>query len=295
MSTHFLEKLNMEKEIPFDCLVIKQGTIKHLSWADPKYIHNIMEMNDLFKIVKTTADTFNEVMAVNMEVNRYNIQNMTIKADIIGEEAGYLYELFYIDLEKNPEYHTESNLNEIASLVNINGDIIYSNAIIFRNHIPSLTDMMNLCDMSKGDLERILYDRVHTMVVTWDDDWKEQRVVGDLNIFANKFFENSKIEKVELPFLMHNINIWYCEGYEENICGKLLKKPIEKCILFSMKSDEFRCNLTLDEVKKIIKLSTVLQNNYTTPIELSTERIDHMGRKIVYNKYKVLDHMYATL
>ena len=91
---------------------------------------------------------------------------------------------------------------------------------------------------------------------------------------------------------MHNINIWYTTDYgENNICGKLITEPIEKCIWFTMKSTEFRGNLTLDEVKKIILLSNNL-NNYKTPNELTEEKFDKLGRKIINNKYKVLDYMY---
>jgi hypothetical protein len=82
------------------------------------------------------------------------------------------------------------------------------------------------------------------------------------------------------------------EGYEYNRpCGSLINKNIEKCIIFTMKSEEFRGNITLDEVKKIVYLSDKL-SNYQTPSELLEEKNDSLGRKIIYNKYKVLDYLY---
>jgi hypothetical protein len=57
-----------------------------------------------------------------------------------------------------------------------------------------------------------------------------------------------------------------------------------------MKSDNYRGNITLDEVKKIISLSKVL-SDYKTPSELLDEKNDSLGRKIIYNKYKVLDYI----
>lgn len=289
----YLEKVIMENTDSFDCLVIKPGTIQQLSWMDPNYAGKLMEL-DLFKTVKTNADNFIEVVATNLDVDKYKVKNLNTKTEIIGEEPYYLYEMLYLDLEKDTEFHKNENLNELANLININGDKIYSNAIIFKNHLPSLSDSMNLCSINKEDLRRILYDRVHTRIVIGDEDsWVEDRVVGDINQYAETFFDGEKFEKLEMAFLMYNINIWYLvsEFGNVNLCGNLIDEPIEKCIWFSMKSDEFRCNLTLEEVKKIISLSKVM-TEYKTPVELLEEKNDKFGRKIIYNKYKVLDWVY---
>jgi hypothetical protein len=58
-----------------------------------------------------------------------------------------------------------------------------------------------------------------------------------------------------------------------------------------MGSEKYRANLTLDEINKIIKLSLKLKE-YKTPSEFIEEKNDHLGRKIIYNKYKVLDKIY---
>jgi hypothetical protein len=58
-----------------------------------------------------------------------------------------------------------------------------------------------------------------------------------------------------------------------------------------MKSTEYRGNLTLNEVNKIIHLSKIL-TDYSTPKEYIDDTNDHLGRKIIYTKYKVLDLMY---
>ncbi len=289
----YLEKVVMENNETFEVLVIKSGSIKHLSWMDPDYSKKLMEL-DLFETVKTNADNFLEVIATKLNVNNYNVKDLHVKTEIIGEEPYYLYEMLYIDLEKETTFHNDNNLNELASLININGEQIYSNAIIFRNHLPSLSDSMTLCDVSKKDIERLLFDRVHTKIVTCDEGkWVEDRVVGDLNNFAQIFFDNEKYEKLEIPFLMHNINIWYTTSLDGNhsLCGNLIDDTIDKCIWFSMKSDEYRGNLSLDEVTKIIHLSTVLKS-YKTPEKFFEEKNDSIGRKIIYNKYKVLDYLY---
>lgn len=289
----FLDKITMENTNSFDCLIIKAGSIQHVPWTDSNYASKLMELN-LFKTVKTNADNFFEVVATNLEVDKYKIKNLNVKNEIMAEEPYYLYEILYVDLEKATEFHTDENSNELASLLNVNGDKIYSNAIIFRSHLPSLSDSMTMCTITKEDIRRVLYDRVHTRVVIGDNEcWAEDKVVGDINQYAEIYFDDEKIEKIELAFLMHNINIWYSvsDSGNSNLCGNLIDETIDKCIWFTMKSDEFRGNLTLDEVKKIISLSKELIE-YQTPPELSEEKNDKFGRKIIYNKYKVLDWVY---
>lgn len=289
----YLEKVIMENNDTFEVLVIKPGTIKHISWMDPEYSKKLMELK-LFDSIKTNPDNFLQVIATNLDVNKYKIKDLHVKTEIIGEEPYYLYEMLYVDLEKETDYHNEYNLNELASLININGEQIYSNAIIFRNYIPSLTDSMTLCNVTKKDIERLLHDRVHTKIVTCDENkWVEDNIVGDLNNFAQIFFDDEKYHQIEISFLMHNINIWYIPNTfgEKNICGSFIKKAIEKCLWFTMKSDELRDNLSLEEVKKIIYLSNTL-TTYQLPSEFSNEKIDKYGRKIIYNKYKVLDLIY---
>jgi hypothetical protein len=294
--THsWLEKVQMENKNFFDVLVIKPGSIKNVSWMDPKYSFKLMELN-LFESVKTNEDNFLEVIATKLDVNKYKVKDLFVKNEFIGEEPYYLYEMIYIDLEKEKEYHTEENLNELASLINTNGDQIYSNAIIFRNHLPSLTDSMNLCTVTKNDLARILHERVHTKIVTCDDGiWVQDECVGELEKFAEIFFDDEKYIKLEIPFLMHNINIWYTTtaATDDNnqLCGSLVNSPVDKCIWFSMKSEEFRGNLTLDEVNKIIYLSKKL-SDFKTPNKYTEEQTDNIGRKIIYNRFKVLDSVY---
>jgi len=291
MENKVIDMIVMENDTPFDCMVIRPGSIEHVPWIDPKYSAKLMEL-ELYELVYTNKDNFTEVIATKLDVDKYNVKNMSVKTEIVAEEYGYVYQLMYIDLEKELSYHTKENKNEMASLINTNGDIIYSNAILFKNHISTHSDSMTLVSVTKNDVERFLHNRVNTKIVTWEDKWIELEVAGDLNTFANEFFDEGGIVKIEFPFLMHNVNIWYTKfDYGKDVCGKLINKKIDKCIWFTMKSDEFRGNLTLDEVMKIIGLSEKL-SDYNTPSEFTSEKIDTYGRKIVYNKYKVLDYMY---
>jgi hypothetical protein len=181
----------------------------------------------------------------------------------------------------------------IANLLTTNGDTIYSNAIVFKTYLPSLSDSMTLQSITKKDLERVVCDRGFTKVVTFDgDNWMEEEVIGDLQVFAEKFLEDTQFNKKSFGFLVHNIHIWYTSDFgTTGVCGKLLDNKVEKCIIFTMKTEEFRGNITLNEVKKIIELSKVLPT-FLPDEELLKDKIDSMGRKIINNRYKILDYTY---
>lgn len=292
---NILKDINMDKNELIECLLIKQGQLNNISWKDPNYINQIFEFN-LIDSIKINGNNFLEILAKSLGVNNFNVKNMTAKTEIVGEEPYYLYELTYIDLENDEQYHINNNINDIANLLSINGDKIYSNAILFRNYIPSLTDSMNLCNITKDDLKNLLYKRAYNTIVigdSFENKFIEDTIIEKMDDYAKKYFEDENYKKIEIPFLMHNINIWYTIGIIENkLCGKLVnERNIDRCILFTMKTDLYRDNLTLNEVNKIINLSIKL-NNYKTPSEFFEEKNDHLGKKIINNKYKVLDKIY---
>jgi hypothetical protein len=293
-SNYYLEEIIMETSNNFECLLIKANNIDNISWLDSDYPNKLANL-DIYESITTNKQNFIEILATKLNIKEYNIKNLSVKTEIIAEESYYLYELLYIDLNDNKEYHIEQNFNGVASLLNINEDKIFSNALLFKNYFPSLTDSMTLISVTTLDIQNILYNRVNTKIVIWDLDnkWKEIEISGDLSNYANIFFENYDYKKIEFFFLMHNINIWYIDDDygEKNICGSLIKNPLEKCLWFTLKSDELRGNLTLNEIEKIIYLSTKL-STYCTPSELLEEKIDIYGRKIINNKYKILDLLY---
>jgi len=291
----FLEKVIMENNDSFDCLLITQGIIKNIPWQDPNYINQVLDL-DYVKSITLNSDNFLDILAQNLKVDNFKVSNMSVKTEIVCEEPYYLYELIYIDLETEKQYHNDENVNEIANLICVNGDKVYSNAILFKNYIPSLTDSMKLSTVTKDDLKRVLYKRAYTTIVigdSFENKFLEDSVMGDLEIYASKYFDKEPYKKIEISFLMHNINIWYTSGITENqICGNLVKeKCVDKCIWFTMKTDTYRDCLSLDQVTKIINLSLKLKD-YKTPAIFLEEKTDDLNRKIIYNKYKVLDQLY---
>ena len=283
------DKVKMENTNDFECIVIRPGSIESVNWNDLYYSHKLMEL-DLFESVTVNSENFVEIVAKKLEIDKLsNETNINVSKAYIGEEPYYLYEMLYVDVKEE----INKNINMMATLLNCDDVKIYNNVIIFKNYLPSLSNSMTLSTVTKKDLQQLLYHRVHTKVVVYDEIMKEIDIEGDLNLFADKFFEGEHFIKKEIGFLMHNLNIWYVinEYDDNNVCGNIISKPIDKCIFFTMKNEEYRGNITLDEVNKIVYLSTIL-TNYTTPSELLDEVNDMMGRKIINNKYKVLDYVY---
>ena len=294
---NYLEQINIEYEDDskkeFECLLIKKGSISHLSYADLDYVNQLLKLN-LCESIKFNSDTFTQIITENLELSKYNDSCIFAKNEAFAEEPNYTYEMIYIDFDKKSEHIKDENINEFATLINVNGEKVYSNALLFKNYLPSLSNSMYIKDMNKDNLKQLLLDRVYTKIVVYDSNWREESVTGDLNIFAEHFFDGEKIEKIEIPFLMHNINIWYntCKySGSYDLCGKIIDARVENCIWFTMKNDEYRGSLTLDEVKKIIHLSKLL-DTYKTPERFYKEEYDKLGRRIIFNKYKVLDYMY---
>ena len=82
-------------------------------------------------------------------------------------------------------------------------------------------------------------------------------------------------------FLNHNLNIWYMKNeYGTILSEKLIPDKIEYAVFFSMKSDDYRGNITLDEVKKIVELSKSLEN-FGLKQEWVSEEKDHLNRNII--------------
>jgi hypothetical protein len=279
---NYLEKVNIDNDI--ECLLIKPCLINHLDYNDINYIDNIINMNCVETII-INANNFTEQIVKYLDADIYKDEDLHTKNDIFHEEPYNIYEIMYLDIINN-----KVNENEFANLIAINDDKIYTNAILFKTNILSLNDEMKLVNFSKKDLQYILKDRVNITIILYDDIFTEKKIFcNKLEEFAQEFFENEYYEKYETLFLMHNINIWYTTLFGlNNICGKLINKPIYKCIIFSKKSENALGNLTLDECNKIINLSLKL-DDYEVPKKYLEEKNDSLGRKIIYNKYKVLD------
>ena len=80
-----------------------------------------------------------------------------------------------------------------------------------------------------------------------------------------------------------------------DVFGNVLDKneTVDKMIVFTMWTDNYRGNLTLDEFNKIKTLSKKINIDYKIPFELTEDSKDNMNRIIVKNKYRILNIIYS--
>ena len=285
------EEMKMENEGEFQIIVIKPNNIENFDYNLPNYMEEITNQ-DFFEEIKVRQENFQEKIAECLRIKQFN--GKQVDTNTFYEEKGYIYELMFLNLTK--EQQSDETENQLASLMDINGEKLYGYVMIFKTHIPIDSNKMVFCDLCVKDIAKIMNERANTKLVLYEEEqWREEGVKGPIDNFGDKFFEEDKyhIKKTEFAFLRHNINIWYTKSEygEDKVCGKLLDERIDKCMWFSMATDTVRSHLTLDEVKKIIKLSEVL-NDYNTKSDMIKEERDNFNRNILKTKHRILENIY---
>lgn len=293
------DKLKFENESTFELLLIKPNKIFNLDWKDPNYLSNILN-SDFVETVTFSPETFVERLGTCLEIDKY--KQPDVKVSIFSEEPNYHYEIMYLQLLQ--EHHNVDLENQFALMLQNNGnETIFGNVLIMKSHVPvnNLKSVV-IKDISKNDIIDLMDKRVSTSIIEFDNgDYEEKKIVGSMDEYAEQFFDEEdryRIEKLELGFLKHNINIWFTRfeyGFE-NVCGNLLKNLlINKCLVFSLITDNVRGNLTMDEFNKIKALSTKLDNEYKIPEDYDKKEYDEFGREILKNKYRILETIYNDL
>jgi len=282
-------EITLENTENFKCLCIKPNNIEKFDWKHPEYLKMLLNQS-FYETVDVSPDNLIEKIAECLHVNDYKGEQ--VNNYVIGENEENICEILFLDMPK--EHQTPENENQMASLINTNGNKVYGYAFLLKTHLPIDSRKMYFKDIGLNELYNFMHCRANTSVVLYEDEyWREERIIGDTQVFADHYFgeDKYKYKKIELPFLLHNINIWYLpdEYGEKDVCGSLLKQiKIDKCILFTMSTTEYRGNLSLDEVKKIIELSVKLKD-YTASDKLIEDEVDSYNRKVIKNKYRILD------
>lgn len=288
-------KVKMSNNSEFTLLVIEPNQIKDRDWSNPNYLSDLV--NDKFcQYLKVHPDDYIQFIGKHLKVDTY--KEPYIKVELIFEEKDYITEMMYVEVKKNEEENYQ--LNEFANLLNINQDKIFGTVIINRTYLSSENNNMHIDDITPDKLQYSLYKRANTTVILYDSDnesFKEEEVFGPMDIYAENFFGEKKynIKKIEILFLKHVLNIWYTEDNYgiNNIVGNLIPSNIkvDKMIIFSMWTEDYRDLFYLNEFNKIVNLSTKLKD-YITPAEHVKEETDSLGRNIIKNKYKILNLVY---
>jgi hypothetical protein len=287
-------QLILKNTEPFMCLVIKPNIIEDQDWTDPLYLSKLAN-SDFCNYKSLDPKKYVDFIIQNLLIEEDN-PNIDVKVQIISESKNYIFEIMYVYVKEGPK----DKINEFGTLLNINNDIIIGNVIITKTYISLEDNNMHYDNLTANDIEELLFNRANTKVIAYnsdDEEYKEALIFGPLDLFADIYFGEKKynIKKKELAFLKHNINIWYTQDEYGNldVCGNLLENNIriDKMLVFSMLSDEYRCSLTLEEFNQIKELSKKMTDYIVSQDDLKDEK-DELGRYIIKNKYKILYQYY---
>lgn len=283
-------EIKLANKTAFDILVIEPNVIKDRDWTDPEYLKKLA--NDSFcRYINVEPDKLVEVMGRELLVDKH--VEPYVKIQVISEQKDYIMEIMYIE-------NITGYINEFGMLLNINDDKIAGNVLVTRTYISSTDNTMYLDNITPEKVENMLYRRANTTIITYDSEeekYNEFSLFGPLDIFSDSFFGENRfnVKKLELAFLKHNLNIWYTEDKYGNldVAGNILPDTtrVDKMIIFSMWSDDYRDSITLEEFNKIVYLSKKL-DNYLVPEDYMKIEKDELGREIVKNKYKILNNFY---
>lgn len=282
-------KVFSDKE--FYVLLVDVGDfdLNKFDWNDPNYVQ-VLVNQPFISVHKCSDATFFEVLKDKLKLTETSL----LVTQNIGEEPLYNYELLYIDSS-----FKDNNLpiNQFATLLNSNGEVVKGPAIVVKNYIPTLTNDRRFVNMTSSELYSLLHQRGYNKVVTWNDEseqWSEEEVYGPMEKYAEKFFNGEFYQKSEIAFLKHNLNIWYLKSEYgmENVMGSLLNCKVEKVLVFTMLTQDIRGNLTKNELTKINQLSKILTPPFKPDNKWFEDEKDEFQRVIIKNKYRILDTVY---
>lgn len=276
-----------DKEFYITLIDVNDFDLNKLDWNNPNYVQ-ILTSYSFIRTVLVDSNNFFDYIGEYFKANEDNI----IVTDTISEEPLHTYQIMYIDKVNN-----NNKVNQYATLMNINGDVIQGKAIIIKNYVATLTSDIRFDNMDSTALYKMIKSRGYNTVGIWDSEsekWKEDEVYGPIENYAKNFFEDEPYKTCEIGFLKHNLNILYLnsEYGKSNVCGTLLNGKVEKVLIFTMLTDSFRGNITKEEIEKIIKLSTVLTSPFKPDNKWLEEKRDVHDRIIINNKYRILDNIY---
>ena len=288
-------KVKMTNTEHFTLLVIEPNQIRERDWSHINYLSDLV--NDKFcQYIKVHPEDYIQFIGKYLQVEKY--KEPYIKVQLIFEEKDYITEMMYVEVKKEDEENYE--LNEFANLLNVNQDKIFGNVIINRSYVSSTDDNMHIDNITPQKLHYSLHKRANTTCLLYNSDnelFKEEEIFGPMDVYADNYFGDKRynIKKQEISFLKHIINIWYTEDEygNNNVVGNLIPNntKVDKMIIFSMWTEDYRDSLYLDDFNKIKFLSTKLKD-YIVPQEYIKEEKDSLGRDIVKNKYKILNLIY---
>lgn len=284
-----ISTLPFENTQNFDILVVTPSNIESYDYNQPGYINKLVNEN-FYHTESCNKDNFFEKVAINLKIKDFDAADRNVVSHVVYDKPGFVFEIMFLDVITEHHKNTK-NENQFANLINFYGEKVYGNMIIIKSNISTQNNNMFLDSVTKEDLFEMLDTRVNTKVVIYQDgEFREDVVRGDMDVFCKALFEEEYFQSKETAFLKHNLNINYITSdYGDSIFPKIIPSKIEAAVIFTMNHENSRGCITLNEIKKIIELSNNLEN-FNPKEEWTREEKDSFGRKVIKNKYRILEY-----
>jgi hypothetical protein len=278
-----MENQLLPQEETFKALLINPYDISKFNFKSPDYREILLNL-DIYQEITLSPKTLAEDLYTLLNLSDFS--QVSINSMALWETKDYLYEMIHLDLPL--QYLPTEIYNGMANLLRNEMFHLFGKVILVKTQINCHDDSFKMVDFVKKDLEDLLINRVKHYGVKLDLD-------GELEQFEfwydpkdelNKFFTDGK-SFTEVSFLNHNLQIYYTKG-SNKVLEKLIDTKIEQVLILTKITDEFYSNFTLEEYQKIIKLLKS-ECPLETPTEWLEEKKDTYNRRILINKYRVLE------
>ena len=278
-----LYKLKTYGTTTVEVVLIKPTNIDKFNWKDGNYLNYIFNLS-IFDNKKIKLDNFANDLGLIFEADKK--EHVDLETSIIGESENIMYEIMW---DQNIEEKLE-NLNGIGKLLHLDNKHIYGNVLFLKTSLPCDNYSNFLINSKKNDIYDFLSQRANHIGVFYDnDEWKEEKWMGNIKDFLHELFDEDKYCNIEIEFLHHNLDIYYVktDGNHGFNLTNLVDCKIDRCFITSKKTKDNWDNISLNQVNKIIDIAKKTKNFKIDLDNLKEER-DELNRLIIKNKYRIL-------
>lgn len=284
------DKIVTETIDSFTGLVITSNNETDLNHQSPEYLNMLFNQNCF---ISERIKTENIENFIKHHLNP--LPEQKVKTCVICETENYLYEMIYIYYTLKKEIQN-IKLNNIGTLLALNGDKIYGNVIVIKTNVPRNTKNMIFTDLTKNDLYESLKSRAnHVGVFLDDDNTLKEFNYHNLKYHNDEYFYDDE-RCIELGFLKHNLIIYYIKAKKGGFSlGNLLDFNVSQCVIISKITEQHYTDISLNDLNKIIELSCKIDKKEWMSKGNLTQEKDHLNRNIILTRFRVLDIIYDQL
>ena len=238
-----------------------------LNMNNPNHVENVKDLlknyinNNCSEIYYSdnyeNKDLFYEDLFLKFTENdeEYN-QGNTI---IIFANEKYMYEMIYLEYSINEHEKTDNDINQLASIINIELLPIFSNCAVIKT---SFDNEYKLCNMTKNDIFDILFYNFYHEGLLIDTNNNMQNILfsgeSPSNFIGNKFKMDNPINLFGFTFVCYVEDGNEVNQIVSNLFGKEYKGRVYITLLCINTNKKF-WNLTKQTINDIIEINKNLE------------------------------------